>query len=131
MALELINPQGLHTPPTYHHIAIARGSRIVFLSGQVAFDENGTLVGEGDVVAQAEQAYRNVATALAGVGASVEHVAKLTTFVVGHRPELIERVMAARAAVFGEHKPASTYLGVEALARPGLLVEVEAIAVLD
>lgn len=130
MTVELINPQGLHEPPTYHHVALASGSRIVFLSGQVAFDEDGNLVGE-DVVAQAEQAFRNVATALAAVGASVEQVAKLTTFVVGHRPELIEPIMAARGAVFGEHRPASTYLGVEALARPGLLVEVEAVAVLD
>jgi len=130
MTIELMNPHGLHEPPTYHHVAIASGSRIVFLSGQVAFDEDGNLVGE-DVVAQAEQAFRNVATALAAVGASVEQVAKLTTFVVGHRPELIEPIMAARGAVFGEHKPASTYLGVEALARPGLLVEVEAVAVLD
>jgi len=130
VTVELINPQGLHEPPTYHHVALASGSRIVFLSGQVAFDEDGNLVGE-DVVAQAEQAFRNVATALAAVGASVEQVAKLTTFVVGHRPELIEPIMAARGAVFGEHRPASTYLGVEALARPGLLVEVEAVAVLD
>ena len=104
---------------------------MVFVSGQVGYDADGNLVGEGDVVAQAEQAYRNVATALAGVGAPLEAVAKLTTFVVGHRPELIEPVMTARAAVFGEHTPASTYLGVEALARPGLLVEVEAVAVLD
>jgi len=131
MTIELINPQGLHEPPTYHHIAIASGSRTVFVSGQVAFDEHGNLVGEGDVVAQAEQAYRNVATALAAVGGSTEAIAKLTTFVVGHRPELIGPVMGARAAVFGEHKPASTYLGVESLARPGLLVEVEAVAVLD
>lgn len=131
MAVELINAAGLHSPPTYHHIALASGSRLVFVSGQVGFDTEGNLVGEGDVVAQAEQAFRNVATALAAVGATVEDVAKLTTFVVGHRPELIEPVMAARAAVFGEHKPASTYLGVEALARPGLLVEVEAVAILD
>jgi enamine deaminase RidA (YjgF/YER057c/UK114 family) len=131
MTIELINPKGLAEPPSYSHLAIARGSRLVFVSGQVAFDPERNLVGEGDVVAQAEQAYRNLATALDGAGASVRDVAKLTTFVVGHRPELIEPIMAAREAVFGDHKPASTFLGVEALARPGLLVEVEAVAVLD
>jgi enamine deaminase RidA (YjgF/YER057c/UK114 family) len=130
MTLELINPKGLSEPPSYSHLAIARGSRVVFVAGQVGYDAHGNLVSD-DVVEQAEQAYRNVATALAGAGASVADVAKLTTFVVGHRPELIEPIMGARAPVFGEHKPASTYLGVEALARPGLLVEVEAIAVLD
>src|SRR5207244_9192054 len=122
MTLELINPEGLHEPPTYSHVAIAQGTKLVFLAGQVGYDADGNLVGEGDPVAQAEQAYRNVATALAGAGASVTDVAKLTIFVVGHRPELIQPIMGARAAVFGEHKPASTYLGVEALARPGLLV---------
>jgi enamine deaminase RidA (YjgF/YER057c/UK114 family) len=131
MSLELMNPDGLSTPPTYSHVAIARGTRVVFLAGQVAFDADGNLVGEGDVVAQARQAYRNVATALEAAGASIADVAKLTTFVVGHRPELIEPIMAARGEVLGGHKPASTYLGVESLARPGLLVEVEAIAVLD
>jgi enamine deaminase RidA (YjgF/YER057c/UK114 family) len=82
-------------------------------------------------VAQAEQAFRNVATAVEALGGSVKDIAKLTIFVVGHDPELTGPMMAARGAVFGEHKPASTYLGVEKLIRPELLVEVEAVAVLD
>ncbi len=130
MTIELINPEGLSQPPTYSHVALASGSRMVFVSGQVGFDAEGNLVGN-DHVSQAEQAYRNVETALAGAGASVTDVVKLTTLVVGHRPELIEPIMSARAAVFGDHRPASTFLGVQALARPGLLVEVEAVAVLD
>lgn len=131
MTIEVINPEGLHEPPTYSHVAIARGARLVFLAGQVGYGADGKLIGEGDVVAQAEQACRNVATALAAAGAGIADVAKLTIFVVGHRPELLEPILAARAAVFGDHKPASTFLGVEALARPDLLVEVEAVAVLD
>jgi enamine deaminase RidA (YjgF/YER057c/UK114 family) len=130
MTLELLNPEGLSSPPTYSHLAVARGSRIVFVSGQVGFDPDGNVVGE-DAVAQAQQAYRNVATAIEALGGSVRHIAKLTTFVVEHRPELIEPILAARVAVFGDHKPASTFLGVEALIRPELLVEVEAVAVLD
>src|SRR5215210_709826 len=130
MTIELINPEGLSRPPNYSHVAIVRGSRLVFLAGQVGFDPQGDLVGEGDVIAQAEQAYRNVATAVEAAGGSVADIAKLTTFVVGHRPELIAPIMAARAAVFGDHRPASTYLGVETLIRPELLVEVEAVAVL-
>jgi enamine deaminase RidA (YjgF/YER057c/UK114 family) len=130
MAVELNNPEGLHQPPTYSHLAIATGSRIVFISGQVGYDPDGQLVGE-DHYSQAEQAFRNVVAAVEAAGGSVEDIAKITTFVVGHHPELLERLMAARGAALGQHKPASTYLGVEALARPGLLVEVEAIAVLD
>jgi enamine deaminase RidA (YjgF/YER057c/UK114 family) len=130
MTLELINPEGLSQPTVYSHLAVARGSRIVFVAGQVGFDANGDLIGD-DVVAQAEQAYRNVATAVEAVGGTVEDVAKLTTFVVGHRPELVGPLSAARAAVFGDHRPASTFLGVHTLIRPELLVEVEAVAVLD
>jgi enamine deaminase RidA (YjgF/YER057c/UK114 family) len=130
MAVELVNPDGLHEPPTYSHIAIGRGSRIVFISGQVGFDSDGQLVGE-DHFSQAEQAFRNLATAIEAAGGSMQDIAKITIYVVGHHPQVLDRLMGARAAAFGEHKPASTYVGVEALARPGLLVEVEAVAVLD
>jgi enamine deaminase RidA (YjgF/YER057c/UK114 family) len=130
MSVEQINPDGLYHPPTYSHIAVARGSRIVFVSGQVGFDAEGRLVGD-DHVSQAEQAFRNVVTAVRAAGGSIEDVVKITIFVVDHRPEVLEQLMAARASAFGEHKPASTYVGVQALARPGLLVEIEAVAVLD
>ncbi len=130
MAVELIDPEGLLERPTYSHVAIARGSRIVFISGQVAWTADGQLAGE-DHFTQAEQAFRNLATAVEAVGGSLENILKITIFVVDNRPQLLEPLMAARADAFGEHKPASTYVGVEALARPGLLVEVEAVAVLD
>lgn len=130
MTVELTNPEGLHQPPTYSHVAIARGSRIAFVSGQVGFDADGQLAGE-DHYSQAEQAFRNLATAVEAVGGSMESILKITIFVVDHHPQLLEPLMNAREAAFGDHKPASTYVGVQALARPGLLVEVEAIAVLD
>jgi enamine deaminase RidA (YjgF/YER057c/UK114 family) len=100
------------------------------VSGQVGFDADGQLAGE-DHYSQAEQAFRNLATAVEAVGGSMESILKITIFVVDHHPQLLEPLMNARAAAFGDHKPASTYVGVQALARPGLLVEVEAIAVLD
>jgi enamine deaminase RidA (YjgF/YER057c/UK114 family) len=127
--VELSDPDGLHRPRTYSHLAVARGSRIVFVSGQVGYDADGQLVGD-DHFSQAEQAFRNLTTVVEAAGGSMEDVAKITIYVVGHHPELIERLMSGRPAAFGEHKPASTYVGVEALARPGLLFEVEAVAVL-
>lgn len=131
MAVELSNPEGLHTPPpVYSHLAIGRGSRIVFVAGQVGMDESGDVVSD-DVTVQAEQAYRNVVTAVEAAGGTVRDIAKLTIFVVGHRPELIEPLMAARGAALGDHQPASTFLGIEKLVRPELLIEVEAVAVLD
>jgi enamine deaminase RidA (YjgF/YER057c/UK114 family) len=130
MPVELTNPEGLYEPPVYTQLAVGRGSRIVFVSGQVGYDAEGTLVSE-DVVEQAAQAFRNVRMAIEALGGSVLDIAKLTIFVVGHRPELAQPLLAARSRVLGDHKPASTFLGVEKLIRPELLVEVEAIAVLD
>jgi enamine deaminase RidA (YjgF/YER057c/UK114 family) len=130
MSVEFINPEGLYEPPVYTQLAVGRGSRIVFVSGQVGYDADGNLVSD-DVVEQGEQAYRNVRTAVEALGGSVADIAKLTIFVAGHRPELAQPLLAARNAAFGDHKPASTFLGVEKLIRPELLIEVEAIAVLD
>ena len=130
MTVELINPEGLSEPGTYTHVAIGRGSRIVFISGQVGFDADGNLVGEGNHILQAQQAYRNLATAIEAVGGSIADIAKITVFVVGHRQDLVEPLRAARNEVFGDHRPASTFLGVEKLIYPTLLIEVEAVAVL-
>ena len=130
MSVELINPEGLSEPGTYTHVAIGRGSRIIYISGQVGFDADGQLVGEGNHVLQAQQAYRNVATAIEAAGGTVEDILKITVFVAGHRQDLVEPLREARNDVFGEHRPASTFLGVEKLIYPTLLIEVEAVAVL-
>lgn len=68
MPIEALNPEGLPQSDVYRQIAVATGSRLVFLAGQVARDADGTPVGEGDLAAQIEQAFRNVGTALAAVG---------------------------------------------------------------
>ncbi len=81
--------------------------------------------------AQARQAFANVGRALAAAGAGPEQVTKMTIYVVGHRLEYLAAISAARIATFGDHKPADTLVGVEALAEPGYLIEVEAIAVVD
>ena len=112
-------------------MVVATGSRLVFVAGQVAEDADGNLVGDGDLAAQARQAFANVGRALAAAGARPDQVARITIYVVQHRPEYLPRISEARIAVFGDHKPADTLLGVETLAEPGRLIEVEAIAVLD
>jgi enamine deaminase RidA (YjgF/YER057c/UK114 family) len=131
MALRLINPDTLAIPESYTHVVVATGTRLVFVSGQVAEDGDGELVGPGDLGAQARQAFANVGRALAASGARPDEVTKLTIYVVGHRTEYLLEISAARIAVFGEHKPADTIVGVETLAEPGRLIEVEAIAVAD
>ena len=131
MTLELINPEDLPTPESYTQVIAATGSRLVFVAGQVADDAQGNLVGPGDLAAQARQAFANVGRCLAAAGAGPEQVARITIYVVRYRPEYIPEISEARIAVFGDHKPADTLLGVETLAEPGYLIEVEAIAVVD
>ena len=131
MTLELINPDGLPVPESYTHVVVATGTKTVYVAGQVAEDADGNLVAPGDLAGQARQAFANLGLVLAAAGARPDQVARITIYVVGHRPELMAEVRPARIALFGDHLPADTYLGVETLAEAGRLIEVEAIAVLD
>ena len=131
MALELIQPDGLPVPHSYTHVVVATGSRIVFVAGQVSEDADDNLVAPGDLPAQARQAFANLGRALTAAGARPDQVARITIYVVGHRPEYLPAISDARITVFGDHKPADTILGVETLAEAGRLIEIEAIAVLD
>ncbi|WP_152363728.1 RidA family protein [Microlunatus speluncae] len=131
MTLEFINPADLPTPATYTQVVVATGSKLVFVAGQEPEDENGNLVGPGDLGVQARQVYANLGRALAAAGARPDQVTKITIFVVGYqRDECLPTIEAARVTLFGDHKPADTLVGVESLS-PGYLVEVEAIAVID
>ena len=131
MTLELINPEDLPTPPTYTHVVIASGSRLVFVAGQEPEDEHGKIVGPGDLTVQVRQVFSNIGRALAAAGARPEQVTKITIFVVGYRREYLPAIEAGRLALFGDHKPADTLVGVQALSHPDHLIEVEAVAVID
>jgi enamine deaminase RidA (YjgF/YER057c/UK114 family) len=135
MPVELLNPEGLPVPDVYFQIGVATGTRTVYISGQVARTADGTPVGPGDLAAQVEQAYLNIGTALRGVGGSFNDVAKLTVYIVDWTPDKLEALAEGVARAAGQLganpiRP-TTLLGVAALAEPDLLVEVEAIAVLD
>ena len=132
MAHEHLTPDGLFKPTVYSQVVIASGGRTVFIAGQVSIDAAGNLVAPGDFAGQAKQAYANLRTALAGAGATAGDVTKITTYVVGYRPEMLPVIGEARTGLFGSvAPPASTLVGIQALAQPGYLVEVEAIAVID
>ena len=127
-----LNPAALYRPPGYTHVVEIKGpARFVYIAGQLGFDDRGQLVGApGDFRAQTEKAFENVKAALASVGAKVEHVVKINNYIVDidrHIPifrEVRDRHMHMAAP------PASTAVGVPALARAGALIEVEAIAIL-
>ena len=131
MTLELINPKDRPTPESYTQVVTATGSRLVFVAGQVADDAQGNLVSPGELGAQARQAFANVGRSLAAAGARPEQVTKITIYVVHHQADYLPDISAARIALFGDHKPADTIVGVETLAEPGYLIEVEATAVID
>ncbi|MER5940784.1 RidA family protein [Streptomyces sp. NPDC001928] len=135
MAITLMNPTGLVEVGAYQQVAIARGSKLVFVAGQVSWDADGVNVGVDDLAAQVEQSYLNVGTALAAAGASFDDVAKLNVHVVDwtpdKMPQLIEGITRAATKLGVTAAPPATLLGVAALDVPEHLVEIEAIAVLD
>ncbi|MEW2219955.1 RidA family protein [Streptomyces sp. NPDC006990] len=135
MPVTLVNPAGLPAIDAYRQVSISSGSRLVFVAGQVAWDAEGTTLGEGDLAAQVEQCYRNIGTALAEVGGTFGNVAKLTFHVVDwtpdKMPQLMEGVSRGVAATGAASAPPATLLGVAALDIPEHLVEIEATAVLD
>ncbi|MGW2379553.1 RidA family protein [Streptomyces sp. NPDC001658] len=135
MAITLKNPDGLPKIDVYRQVAIASGSKLVFIAGQVAWDADGVTVGVGDLAAQVEQSYLNIATALAEAGGSFGDVAKLTFYVVDWTPDrmpaLLEGVSRASAKLGITPVPPATLIGVAALDIPEHLVEIEATAVLD
>ncbi|MBP2583713.1 enamine deaminase RidA (YjgF/YER057c/UK114 family) [Streptomyces sp. PvR006] len=135
MAITLVNPDGLPAVDVYRQVSIATGSKLVFLAGQVAWDADGGTVGVGDLAAQVERCYLNVATALAGAGASFADVAKLTVYVVDwtadKMPLLLEGIDRAAARLGVTPVPPATLIGVAALDVPEHLVEIEATAVVD
>ena len=135
MPVEVRNPEGLPKPDMYRQLSIATGSRLVFIAGQVARDATGDPVGAGDLAAQTEQAFRNVATAIAAAGGSFADIAKLNVYVVDWTPDkmaaLGEGVMRAAATAEIDPLKPITLIGVAALGEPDLLIEVEAAAVLS
>lgn len=132
MPVTLLNPEGLMKPDVYRQVAIATGSRQVHVAGQVAYDVEGRIVAPGDLAGQVAQAYRNVAIALAAAGATFNDVVRLTFYVVDWKREKMSDFAAGLERVSKElgivPAPASL-IGVSILYEPGILVEIEATAV--
>lgn len=124
------NPPGVTTPKGYTQVVSVEGPRkVLYISGQVSINEKGEVVGRGDLEAQSRQVYSNLLTILKSQGASFGDVVKLNTFC--SEPEKVATVRKVRDEfVSKESPPASTFIGVTALADPVYLVEVEAVAIL-
>ena len=129
MAKQIINPPQMPAPRGYSY-AVKKSGTPVFISGQVAIDGQGKLVGENDATAQVEQVFRNLRTVVEASGGTLDDIVNLHIYVTdaAYRPA----VVAARDRHFkaGQY-PASTYLVVSGLAVPQLLEEIEAVAMVD
>lgn len=123
-----VAPDGVAPAPGYSHVVMGEG-RLVAISGQVALDAEGNVVGEGDPAAQARQVFENLRRCLAAAGATFADVAKFTYYVTD--VAILPAVRDARDAhIDVTRPPASTAVQVAALFRPEFCIEVEALAVL-
>ena len=124
MTLRHIQPDSIHPTPGYTHVVV--GSGVVALSGQIALDREGRLVGRGDVAAQAGQVFANLEAGLAAVGAGLSDVLRLNTYITD--AQFIAAFREVRDRILPSPQPASTLVVVSALADPEWLIEIEAIA---
>ncbi len=131
MNIQHVNPKGLLSLPEYTQVVVSSPGRIAFIAGQGAFDQDFNLIGGDDLHAQTIQAFVNLRTALAGVGASPAHVLSSTIYVVDLDEAKTETFVAAmKTALDGQPFPpnASTLVGVTRLGHPQMLIEISAVA---
>lgn len=124
---KFINPPGLAHPNGYTHVVVSADGRTAYIAGQVAYDSSGQVVGTDDFRAQAKQVFANLGLALAGAGATFADVVKTTTLITDMNNIPAFREVRARY-LDAAHPPANTLIPVAGLARPELLLEIEAVA---
>ncbi|MER5929863.1 RidA family protein [Streptomyces sp. NPDC002054] len=129
MTRSITNPAGLHNPTAfgYSHIVSAPGEQ-VFIAGQYGSDETGAVVSE-DFAEQVERTFANLRTALAAAGLGPSDVVRIGTYIVDHDQTRLEVLLGHLHATWGTELPAQTLIGVASLALPGMLFEMDAVAV--
>lgn len=130
MSKEAINPDGLPAPVgPYSNVVTAAPGKLVFVAGQVALDAGGEIVGEGDIAAQTRQVMENVKLGLKAAGATFADVVKIVNYITD--AEEFPKMAAVRREYLTEPYPASSLIEVQALMYPGLLIEIEVVAVVS
>lgn len=128
---EFLKPDGLAPGRGYTHVVVAKPGKLVILSGQVANNPQGQLVGKGDLKAQTTQVFENIKTALSAAGATFNDVVKITYYVRDFKPTDLAAIRAVRESyVNTAAPPASTLVGVASLFQEDYLIEIEATAVI-
>ena len=119
-------------PYGFTQVVVTEGKRMIHCAGQTAWDKEMKFVGVGDLAAQAECALANLGLALAAAGAGPGNVARLRIYVVQYKPDYLEIIGKALGTFFAPHPPpANTLIGVQSLALPEFLIEIEATAMID
>ncbi|MBI4201400.1 MAG: RidA family protein [Chloroflexi bacterium] len=128
MPKQFINPSTLSTPTGYSHVV--KTGTLAFIAGQVAVEKGGNVVGTGDIEAQARQVFANLDTAVKSAGGRKQDIVSTTVYLTNR--DHLTAYRKAREVYFGSSNlPTSTLLFISGLARPELLMEVEAIAVIE
>ena len=130
MSKEIFNPPTLMKPAGYSHVAKITGGTLLYIAGQVSADVSGQLIGEGNLEAQAEQVFRNLKAAVEAAGGSMADLVKMNVYLVAEvDASEVPKFRAVRDRYVNVEKPpASTLVTVTRLARPGWLIEIEAVA---
>jgi enamine deaminase RidA (YjgF/YER057c/UK114 family) len=108
---------------------VVKEGKMLFISGLTATDENGNLVGKGDIVAQTRRIYQTIGEILEAAGATFDDVVKTVDYIT--TTENYRGTADVRREFFGTEFPAATGVIVAGLLRPGALIEMDAIAVID
>jgi enamine deaminase RidA (YjgF/YER057c/UK114 family) len=133
MDKQFVNPAALGAPPRFysHAVAIAGPAKLVYVSGQVSWGADGSVVGAGDMRAQCEQVFKNLTSVLRAAGAGWNDVIKMNGYMVGINAGNVAMYRDVRSGYLkAKQLPASTLVGVTSLVQPELLLEVEVLAAL-
>ncbi|WP_425392142.1 RidA family protein [Ekhidna sp.] len=133
MKKECLNPDSLVDTRDFgfSQIVVARPGKFVFLSGQVAWDEDGNIVGKNDLESQTRQSIKNLQTAIEAAGGTLENVTMLRIYIVNYQEKESPIISNILKEYFGtENPPASTWLNVQGLANKEFMIEIEAQAVI-
>ena len=131
MSNEFSNPSALSKTFGWSHVVTTTGGKTIHISGQAAVDAAGQTVGKGDLKRQTEQTFENLRLALTAAGATWNDVVVTRLYVVNFKPEQLPIIREVRSRyVSPDHPPASTLVGVTALAHPDWLIEIEATAII-
>ena len=131
--IEYIQPEGMFSSPVYTQAVKVSDGALLFVSGQVAYDADGNILDAGNLKAQAHHAIDNLERVFSTTNATWENVVKITVYVVNYNPATDRAIIGAvlRERITSAKPPANTLLGIQTLAREGLLIEIEAIVALD